>query len=136
MSKEKIEYPLRKLDNKKATTDKEKVQLFKLLQESIFTVEPEHRISDQERILIEMNILNDKDPKTADLNENRKNMEKEELVNIIKKLDIKKACGEDKITNKMIKLTFNGTQKFLLKLFNSSLYHGYYPKIFKKSQVI
>ena len=82
-----------------------------------------------------MNILNDKDLKTVDINENYKSIEKEELENIIKKLDIKKACGEDNITNKMFKLTFNGTKKFLLKLFNSSLYHGYYPKVFKKSQI-
>ena len=40
-----------------------------------------------------------------------------------------------KITNKGIKLTFNGTKEFLLKLFNSSLYHGYHPKVFKKSQI-
>ena len=82
-----------------------------------------------------MNILNDKDLKTVDINENYKSIEKEELEKIIKKLDIKKACGEDNITNKMFKLTFNGTKKFLLKLFNSSLYHGYYPKVFKKSQI-
>ena len=71
-----------------------------------------------------------------DMNENHKNIEKEELTNIIKKLDIKKACGEDKITNKMIKLTYNGTKDFLFKLFNSSLYHGYYRKKFKKSQTL
>ena len=83
-------------------------------------------------MLIEMNILNDNDLETIDINENHKNIEKEELENILKKLDVKKARGEDKITNKMIKLTFNGIKEFVLKLFNSSLYHGYYPKVFKK----
>ena len=61
-----------------------------------------------------MNILNDNE--TININENHKNIEKEELENIIKKLDVKKACGEDKITNKMIKLTCNGTKEFLLVL--------------------
>lgn len=105
-----------KFENKKAATNKGKVKLFKQFLESIFTVEPEHTISDQERILIvnRDKLLNDKDFKTTDVNENHKNIEKEELENIIKKLDIKKTCGEDKITSKMIKLTFNGTRKFLL----------------------
>ena len=42
--------------------------------------------------------------------ENHKNIEKEELENMIKKLDVKKVNEEDKITNKMIKLTFNETK--------------------------
>lgn len=53
----------------------------------------------------------------------------------IKKLHINKACGVDKITNKIIKLTFTGIKKILSKLFNGFLYHGYYSKVFKKSQI-
>ena len=64
-----------------------------------------------------MDILNDKDLETIELNENHKDIKIEELTNIVNKLDIKKACGEDKITNKVIKLTYNGTKYFLLKLF-------------------
>ena len=71
-----------------------------------------------------MDILNDKDLETIELNENHKDIKIEELTNIVNKLDIKKVCGEDKITNKVIKLTYNDTKDFLLKLFNSSLYHG------------
>ena len=80
-----------------------------------------------------MDILNDNDLETIELNENHKDIKVEEITNIINKLDIKKACGEDKITTKLVKLTYNSTKDFLLKLFNSSLYHGYYPKVFKKS---
>ena len=83
-----------------------------------------------------MDILNDNDLETIVLNENHKDIRIEELTNIINKLDIKKACGEDRITNKLIKLTYNSTKDFLYKLFNSSLYNGYYPKVFKKSQII
>ena len=54
--------------------------LFKFL-ESIFVAEPENKISDQEKMLIEMNVLNDNDLDTIDMNENRKNIEKEELTN-------------------------------------------------------
>ena len=54
--------------------------LFKFL-ESIFVTEPEHKISDQEKMLIEMNVLNDNDLDTIDMNENHKNIEKEELTN-------------------------------------------------------
>ena len=58
-----------------------------------------------------MNILNDDDLEAIIyIYENHKNIEKEELENMIKKLDVKKVNEEDKITNKMIKLTFNETK--------------------------
>ena len=82
-----------------------------------------------------MDILKDNDLETIKVNENHKNIKIDELASTVKKLDIKKACGEDKITNKLIKLTYDSTKDFILKLFNSSLYHRYYPKVFKKSQI-
>ena len=82
-----------------------------------------------------MDILKDNDLETIKVNENHKDINIEELTSIVKKLNIKKACGEDKITNKLIKLTYDSTKDFIIKLFNSSLYHGYYPKVFKKSQI-
>ena len=36
----------------------------------------------------------------------------------------------------MIKLIFNETIEFILKLFNSFLYHEYYPEVFKNSQIL
>ena len=72
MEKEKIEYPDLTLGNKKATTNAEKVKLFKQFLKTIFITEPEHKISDQEKELIEMDILNDKDLETITLNENHK----------------------------------------------------------------
>lgn len=80
MSKEKTEYPELKLDNKKATTNQQKVEWSKQFLESILTVEL-NKTSDRERMLIEMNILNDKDLKTVDVNENRKRIENEEFEN-------------------------------------------------------
>ena len=82
-----------------------------------------------------MDILNDNNLDTIESNENHEDIKIEEITNIINKLDIKKACGEDKVTNKLIKFTFDSTKDFLHKLFNSSLYHGYYPKVFKKSLI-
>ena len=80
MTKEKTEYPELKLDNKKATTNQQKVEWSKQFLESILTVEL-NKTSDRERMLIEMNILNDKDLKTVDVNENRKRIENEEFEN-------------------------------------------------------
>ena len=117
MEKEKTEYPDLTLGNKKAVTNEEKVKLFKQFLESIFITESDHKISDQEKILIEMDILNDNDLEMIELNQNHKDIKIEELTNIINELDIKKACGEDKITNKLIKLTYNSTKDFLFKLF-------------------
>ena len=127
MEKEKTEYPDLTLGNKKAVTNEEKLKLFKQFLESIFITEPEHKISNQEKILIEMDILNDNDFEMIELTEIHKDIKIEELTNIINESDIKKACGEDKITNKIIKLTHNSTKDVLFKLFNSSLYRGYYP---------
>ena len=135
MEKEKIEYPDLTLSNKKATTNQEKVNLFKQFLETTFITEPEHKISDREKELIEKDILNDNDLETIKLNENHKDINIEELTIIVQKLDIKKACGEDKITNKLIMLIYGGTKDFIFKLFNSSLYHRYYPKVLKKSQI-
>ena len=135
MEKEKIKYADLTLGNRKATTNEEKVKLFKQFLETIFITEPEHKIFDQEKKLIEMDILKDNDLETIKVNENHKDINIEELTSIIKKLDIKEACGEDKIANKLIKLTYDSTKDFILKLFNSSLYHGCYPKVFKKSQI-
>ena len=42
-------------------------------------VEPDHRISYVKRLLIEMDILNEKDLDIATINESHKNIEKEEL---------------------------------------------------------
>ena len=103
MEKEKIKYSDLTLGNKKAITNKEKVKFFKQFLETIFITDPEHKILDQDKKLIEMDILKDKDLDTIKVNENHKDIKIDELTNIMKKLDIKKACGEDKITNKLIK---------------------------------
>lgn len=49
----------------------------------------------QEKILIEMNILNDKDLQTTDTDKVHTSIEEKELENIIKKLDVKKAYEEN-----------------------------------------
>ena len=72
--KEKAEYPGLTLGNKKAITNEEKVKLFKQFLETTFITEPEHKISDQEKNLIEIDILNDNDLETIKLNENHKDL--------------------------------------------------------------
>ena len=68
---------------KKAITNEDKVELFKQFLETIFITEPEHKITVQEKVLIEMDILNDNDLDTIELNENHKDIKIEELTNII-----------------------------------------------------
>ena len=55
-------------------------------------MEPDHRISYAKRLLIEMDILNEKDLDIAAINESHKNIEKEELKKIIYKVDVRRAC--------------------------------------------
>ena len=85
MEKEKTEYPNLTPGNKKAKTNEDKVKLSKQFLETILITEPEHKISDQEKILIEMDILNDNDLETIKLNENHKDIKIEELANIVNK---------------------------------------------------
>ena len=56
MEKEKIEYPDLTLGNKKATSNEEKVNLFKQFLETTFITEPEHKICHREKELIEKDI--------------------------------------------------------------------------------
>ena len=117
MEKDKIKYPDLTLGNKKAMTNEEKVKLFKQFLETIFITEPEHKILDQEKKLIEMEILKDEDLDTIKVNENHKDIKIDELTSIVKKLDIKKACGEDKITNKHMIALKNLSLNCLIVLF-------------------
>ena len=66
-----------------------------------FTVEPERKFPNQEKILIEMNIFNDKDLQTADISEDHRSIEEKELENINQILGVKIAYRENKITNKI-----------------------------------
>ena len=85
MGKEELDYPELTLSNKKVIVHEEKAKLFQQFLKSIFVAEPEHKITDQEKKLTEMNILNNKDLKIKDISESHKNIDKEELENIIKK---------------------------------------------------
>ena len=78
MEKEKIEYPDLTLGNKKATSNEEKVNLFKQFLETTFITEPEHKICHREKELIEKDIQNDNDLETIKLNENHKDINIEE----------------------------------------------------------
>ena len=64
------------MDTKKATTDGEKVEILKHFLKTICTVDSEHSTLDSERLLIEMDISNEKDLETAATNESHKNIEK------------------------------------------------------------
>lgn len=61
---------------------------------------------------IKTDILTDKDLDIAATYKSHNNIDKEELEKIINKLDIKMACKKDKITNKIITLTYNDTKSF------------------------
>ena len=83
MEKEKTEYPDITLGNKKTTTNEEKIKLFKQCLETIF-ITARTQTSDQEKELIEMDILNDNDLEIK-LNENHIDINIEELTIIVNK---------------------------------------------------
>ena len=76
-------------------------------------------------MLIEKDVLSNKDLDIAIWNENHHNIGKKKLKKN-KKFDVKKACREDKNTNISVKRKHDGSKIFFLTLF------WYCPKIKKK----
>ena len=59
-----------------------------------------------------------------------------EISKLILKLDVKKSCGYDSISNKILKATCNVIVPYITKLFNSCIQEGVFPNCFKTAQVI
>ena len=59
-----------------------------------------------------------------------------EILTLISKLVLKKACGYDLITNRILKSTSYIISPFLAKLFNSCITQGVFPDAYKIAQVI
>ena len=59
-----------------------------------------------------------------------------EVLNLIAKLEIKKACGYDHISNRIIKATSYVISPFLTKLFNDCIQKGIFPDAYKVAKVI
>ena len=59
-----------------------------------------------------------------------------EISKLILKLDVKKSCGYDSISNKILKATCNIVAPYITKLFNSCIQKGVFPNCFKTAQVI
>ena len=60
----------------------------------------------------------------------------EEISKIIRSLDVNKAHGQDDISIRMIKTCDNSLVKPLLLLFKKSFDNSYFPKLWKKSNII
>ena len=59
-----------------------------------------------------------------------------EILNLISKLAIKKACGYDQISNKVLKATSYVIAPFLTTLFNKCMRQGVFPSAYKIAKVI
>jgi len=60
----------------------------------------------------------------------------EEVKNLIAKLPLKKAPGEDLLDNRTIRLLPDQALQFLALIFNSVLDVGYFPKAWKSASII
>ena len=60
----------------------------------------------------------------------------EEITKIMRSLDGNKAHGQDDISIRMIKICDNSLVKPLLLLFKKSFDNSYFPKLWKKSNII
>ena len=59
-----------------------------------------------------------------------------EILNLLAKLVVKKACGYDNISNKILKATSYVIAPYLLQLFNNCIYQGVFPDAYKIAKVI
>ena len=59
-----------------------------------------------------------------------------EILSLIAKLEVKKACGYDYISNRIIKATSYIVAPFITKLFNDCIQQGIFPDAYKVAQVI
>ena len=73
--------------------------------------------------------------KTSNVEEIENEITMTEIGKYIDNLDIKKACGDDKITNKLIKFLRPSLVIILKDLFNMSFKYGYIPKNWKTAIV-
>ena len=60
----------------------------------------------------------------------------DEVLNLLKGVDVSKACGHDGIGNRIIKLCANGLHSSFTKLINASFSLGQFPKQWKRANVI
>ena len=60
----------------------------------------------------------------------------EEIYKLIQNLKLKKACGYDLISNKILKTTSRSAVPFITRLFNICIDKGIFPDCFKIAQVI
>ena len=59
-----------------------------------------------------------------------------EISKLIRKLNIKKSCGYDSISNKILKFSSSVITPFIVKLFNECIKNGIFPDCFKTAQVV
>ena len=59
-----------------------------------------------------------------------------EIINVISKLDNKKSCGYDLVSNKILKATQSTILPYLVSLFNQCILEGVFPSAYKIAQVI
>ena len=59
-----------------------------------------------------------------------------EIIKLISKLELRKACGYDHISNRMIKATSHIIAPFIVQLYNNCMHQGIFPDAYKKAQVI
>ena len=64
------------------------------------------------------------------------NFDEEELIKLIRNLNVHKAHGHDDISIRMIKICHKSILKPLIILFENSTKSSYYPDIWKKSNII
>ena len=60
----------------------------------------------------------------------------QEIVQLIKELDVSKANGPDGISARMLKATTESIAPFLTNLFNLSIEKGLFPKLWKAARVV
>ena len=127
---------------KRSVTTTEKLEMFASQLEGVFTNEIENNVFDEE---VTTNVDAELDqpiararlnfqkviPVDPDIHPDR--IRFGEVTDILRKVNTRKACGPDHITNKIIRYLIPTLHIILQDLLNISVFHGYHPRAWKRA---
>ena len=131
--KNKQPIPTLKVDNTTYESDEQKANLFSNILQTTFSLATDQQFNDKFKQDVE-NSINNFDFSTHN-EHNKETFELKELNMVIKNLNKKSACGEDKLSNLMIQNTTQEFRKIILYLINETVKQSKLPQNWKSSLI-
>ena len=125
--------PTLNVDKQLYESDEQKANLFSSILSKTFSMDNDSKFNNAFKIKVEKVVKEFKLMKNH--NKNKYLFDLNDLNMVIKKLNIKSACGEDKIHNLMLKNSTQDFRKIILNLINASVTQSKIPQKWKNSLI-